>query len=227
MSWDEHYRLWSGARQVRRGAEAHEQLQAARKRVAHNSPDDWQWLRSALDDPQKKWFVAEVFRFQPVPKRLLVGMLRTAVYERDPSLNRYFVEPCLRSFGARRVNQELLRYLEVGTDKEKAGVASAFYWSFGLNGHQGIRHEDLSDLWQRVSCLHLREFVNNQDLDVRRRIMPLLVLREDCYPEELQPLVLRAVEIARAHPDDYIRHRVEIQLGAGGPYMPLPNTSSG
>src|ERR1700746_2926423 len=220
MNWNEHYRLWAEACEAQSRAELDKWMKEARKRVAQNAPDDWQWIRAALDDPKKKWFVAGVFRFQPVPKRLLVGMLRTAVFERNPSANRAFIEPCLRSFGVRRVNEILLQYLEVGTNEEKAGAASAFYWSFGLRRNQGIADEDVTDLMDRVACLFLREFVNNEDQNVRRRIIPLLILREDryVYPAELRPLVTRAIKIARAHPDEYIRHRVEIQLGAGGLY---------
>jgi hypothetical protein len=218
MTWDEHYFLWIEARQ-HRGDEAHRRLQAARQRIAHNSPEDWRWLRAALDDPQRKWFVAEVFRFQPVPKRLLASMLRAGVYERNPSFNRLFVEPCVRSYGARWVKEELLRYLESGTDPEKAGAASALYWSGGYTGGA-----DIDELRQRIRCQLLREFVGNENLHLRRRIIPMLCVEADQYPEELRPLVSRAVEIARSHPDEYIRHRIEVQLGAGGPLLPIPDT---
>ena len=40
---------------------------------------------------------------------------------------------------------------------------------------------------------------------------------------ELRPLVAVAIRIAREHSDEYLRHRVEVQLGAGEPYKPLPN----
>jgi hypothetical protein len=109
------------------------------------------------------------------------------VLERNPSFNRVFIEPCVRSFGGNRVLAALLRYLESGT----------------------------------------REFVGNEDVQVRRRIIPMLRLEPERYPEELRPLVARAIEIARAHPDEYVRHRIEIQLGAGGPYMALPDTGAG
>jgi hypothetical protein len=109
ITWDEHFLLWSETRQ-HRGDAAHRQLQAARKRTAQNGPEDWQWLHDALDDPQKKWFVAEVFRFQSVPKRLRSAMLRAGIYERNPSFNRLFVEPCVRSYGSRWVKEQLLLY---------------------------------------------------------------------------------------------------------------------
>src|SRR3954471_10467086 len=113
MTWDEHYRTWSEVRGDP-GQEALRQMQAARRRVAENTPDDWRWLAGALDDPERKWFVADVFKFQPVPKRLFTTMLRAGVLERNPSFNRAFIEPCVRSFGGRRVLEELLRHLESG-----------------------------------------------------------------------------------------------------------------
>jgi hypothetical protein len=33
------------------------------------------------------------------------------------------------------------------------------------------------------------------------------------YPEHMRPLLGDAVRIARAHPDEYIRRRIEFQLG--------------
>ena len=221
MDWEEHYRLWSEAFQADHEGEADELLHAAGERAAQNSPEDWQWLRAALDDPQKKWFVANVFRFQPVPERMFVPMLRTAVYERNPSLNRDFIEPCMRSFGARQVNGELLQYLESGTDAEKAGAATAFYWAllyfseFPATDTGHIR--ELRELRDRIRCQMLREFVNNENLDVRRRIIAELPLRESWYPEEVWPLVSRAIEIARSHPDKYLRRSAGIPLGAGTP----------
>jgi hypothetical protein len=220
-TWDEHFRTWS---EVRRGLRQEVQalMQAARKRVARNTPDDWQWLAEALGDAERKWFVAEVFETHPVPGRLLGPMLRAGVLERNPSSNRAFIEPCVRSLGARRVLEALLRYLESGTDAEKAGAASALYWVGG-----NPRSEELDGLRERLRGQMLREFVHNPDLDVRRLIIPMLRLEPEAYPEELRPLVPAVIEIARSHPDEYIRHRVEVQLGAGGPLLTIPGTGAG
>ncbi|GIG87369.1 hypothetical protein [Plantactinospora endophytica] len=57
----------------------------------------------------------------------------------------------------------------------------------------------------------LQVFVANDDLDVRRCILPGLSLRVERYPEELRPMVEEAVRIARTS-DDYLRHRVEHQV---------------
>ncbi|MFI2370300.1 hypothetical protein [Streptomyces sp. NPDC018833] len=59
----------------------------------------------------------------------------------------------------------------------------------------------------------LREFVSNEHLDVRRCTLPGLPLRKSAYPPELHGLVDAAVATARSHPDEYIRHRVEHQVG--------------
>jgi hypothetical protein len=55
----------------------------------------------------------------------------------------------------------------------------------------------------------LREFVANDDIHVRRSILPGLSLSAAHYPGELHGLV---ASIARSRPDEYIRHRVEIQV---------------
>jgi hypothetical protein len=218
MTWEEHYHLYREAH-GRRGNEAYQHLQSARKRVAQNSPEDWQWLITSLDDNERKWFVAEVFRFQQLPKRLFIPMLRAGVLERNPSLNGKFIDPCVRCFGAVRVCTELLTYLETGGNEEKAGAASALYWAW-----RPKPSEDMSELRYRIQADMLQEFIYNEDLQVRRRIIPRLELKPEYYPEELHPLIQRAIEIARAHPDEYIRHRVEIQLGGGGPYLAIPDT---
>lgn len=217
MTWEEHYRLYLETR-THRCNEAYQCLQSARKRVAQNNPEDWQWLIRSLDDSERKWFVAEVFRFQQLPKRMFFPMLRAGVLERNPSLNRKFIDPCVRFYGAVRVCTVLLAYLETGSNEEKAGAASALYWAW-----RPKPCEDLSDLRNRMRVQMLQEFVYNEDLEVRRRIIPALKLEAEYYPEELHPLIQRAIEIARAHPDEYIRHRVEIQLGGGGPFNAIPD----
>jgi hypothetical protein len=217
MTWDEYYCRWSEVRR-KSGQDVHLRMQEARKRVAENTPDDWCWLEAALTDANRKWFVALLFKFQPVPRRFVVPLLRAAVLERNPSLNRAFIEPCVRSFGGGRVLSELLGYLESGTDEEKAGAASALYWAGG-----NPRNEDLAELRQRLRCRVLREFVDNPDLGVRRRIIPLLQLVPEAYPENVRTLIPIAVDIARSHPDEYIRNRVEVQLGSAGPFMAIPD----
>ncbi|MGW0185116.1 hypothetical protein ACWDV7_05090 [Streptomyces sp. NPDC003362] len=150
-------------------------------------------------------------------------LLRAAVHDPDPSFNRHFLEPALNAFGRVRVQRALLACLRTGTDPERAGAARAWYWSALPPRMPGVRAENpaagpappdadpsVVAEWNEAA---LREFVHNEDLDVRRCVLPGLPLRKSAYPPELHDLVDTAVATARSHPDDYIRHRVEHQVG--------------
>lgn len=203
------------------------ELAAAIRRQLPATADDKQWLAEALADNQRKWFVLFVVKvWGSVPKALYGAMIRAAVYEVDPSVNRYFVEPCLHSYGNRRVVESLLKYAETGSDFEKAGAANALYWAGLPSRYPGADKDEIADLSLRRRCLYLREFAANESVDVRRSIIPSLKLEDAAYPEELRPLVAEAIRIARSHPDDYIRQRVEVQLGTQAVIPPLPHRES-
>jgi hypothetical protein len=241
MSWEEFF----GAYQLARCAgdrQAIEQIiKDARRLLSQTTAEDWKLLEAALHDQERKWLVAEVFSKAPVPKRFFKAMLRAAVYEVNPSFNRYFVEPCITAFGHRVVNEALLDYVENGSDFEKAGAVNALYWAgvslcfvgdireYTLENatpESRAAYLELKDVWLRKRCLFLREFVSNENVDVRRSIIPSLTLKEAAYPDALKPLVAQAVKIARNHDDDYIRHRVEVQLGNERLLKPLPHRDS-
>lgn len=209
----------------------------------HNvSDEDIYWFAKALEDEKGKWFAAGVIVIatsvseKPLPEILFAPMIRAAVYEINPSLNRFFVE-CASNLGKRRVNEALLDYVEFGTDFEKAGAANALYWS-----HIGLRfqgfppeytkeyatpesqaeYEEFADIRIRKQALFLKEFVASTNVSVQQSIIPDLNLDPSAYPEDLKPLVNKAIEIAKTHSDEYIRHRVEVQLGTENLLKPLP-----
>lgn len=212
MNWSEHFNAWKAVFR-KPGPEAHLRMMDARKRVKENSPADWDWLSDALADQERKLFVALVFEKQPVPKRLVQQFLLAAVLEKNPSLNRVFVEPCVRSRGADAVREQLLGFLESGSTAERAGASSALYW---------VRGGTNEEIRTRIREVLLHQFVEIEDIEVRRRTLPQLKLEASLYREELRPLVEKAIAIARDHADEYLRHRVEIQLGAAGPYKAIP-----
>jgi len=212
----------------------------ARKLLSRAYRDEDAWVATALREPRKKWFVAQVFRGN-VPRRFFAAMIRAAVYESNPSANRYFVEPCVHSFGPRPVYDALLRYLREGADTEKSGANNALYWVRSpltwLPGAPNVRWESatpeskatdlaLEDIRAEIRDTQLREFVANEDVGVRRSLIPPLRLSTPTeYPAELRPLALKAIEIARNHPDEYIRHRLDIQLDtnhSSAMFKPLP-----
>lgn len=151
-------------------------------------------------------------------------LLKAAVHDPDPSFNRQFVEPALNAFGYARVRIALLAYLRTGTDPERAGAARAWYWTAlplrmpqveaESPGATGVAETDDGSAvvaeWDEAA---LRTFVTSENGDVRRCILPGLPLRKSAYSPEMHDLVERAVAIARSHPDDYLRHRVEHQVG--------------
>ena len=81
----------------------------------------------------------------------------------------------------------------------------------------------LEDVWQQKRRLLLETFVATQSVEVRRSIIPGLNLDPVAYTDGHRRLVAEAIAIARTHEDEYIRHRVEIQLGGAGPFAPLPH----
>ena len=159
-----------------------------------------------------------------LPDQLFEPLLHTAVLDPDPSHNRLFVEAAVTVFGRRRVQSALIEYVRSGTDAERAGAARAWYWAQAPLRFRGGQTRvptpeskaesdavaDLRATWHEAT---LREFVANDDLDVRRCIFPGLPLNPRHYPAELHDLVAQAVHIARTHPDEYLRHRVEHQVG--------------
>ncbi|MCJ8280697.1 MAG: hypothetical protein MJK14_12570, partial [Rivularia sp. ALOHA_DT_140] len=186
---------------------------------------DVSWLVQVLEQQTVEFSMRRLFiinslrKNNQIPKTLFLPLIRAAVYERNPSLNRYFIEPCIRCCGYYCVNSELInRYMENGTNEEKAGLARVLYWSLRRNSSENI--EDLID---KVNRWFLTEFVNNQDINLRRCIIPNLQLEHSIYPQELHPLIAKAIDIAKSHSDEYIRQRIEIQLGFTSDFIPLPD----
>lgn len=157
-----------------------------------------------------------------LPEEYFDVLLRTAIYDPNPSFNRQFVDPAQIAFGRRRVQTELLRWLSEGTNQERAGAARAWYWTLAPLSYRGgsktptpesqAEYDAVADLRAQWREAALREFITNEHLDVRRSILPLLPLNPDHYPPGLHALVANATRIARTHPDEYIRHRVEVQV---------------
>lgn len=157
-----------------------------------------------------------------VPDEWFEPLLRAAVFEPDPSFSSQLVRPAVAAFGRRRVQLALIAYLETGTSVDAAGAARAMYWTaVGVSYVPGSRNptpesaaelEAVRDLYERYRHSALRRFLTDDDLDLRRCILPRLTLDPAMYPTEMHDQVAQAVHIARTSGDDYLRHRVEIQI---------------
>jgi len=183
--------------------------------------DIYEWEHSA-----RAAVVSAVSELTCWPEDLFDAMMRAIAHDPDPSFNCQLINPALTLAGHRRVQLALLDLLSSGTNAEKAGAARAWYWARILRRgesaesvnarvcteesewEQGIV-KDLRIRWRQTA---LRTFISHEDLDVRRCILPGLSLNPAHYSEDLSDLVAQAVHIARNHPDEYIRHRVEHQV---------------
>jgi hypothetical protein len=243
IDWDGWATTYTAVRSARLAGRPFDPPAVLAQRVLRPTTEDTEWLARALADDDRKWLVADLARRAGgVGEALFKPMMDAAVAEVNPSFNRSFVEPCVAAFGPRRVNEYLLGVVEVGTNDRKAGAANALYWAqVGLTFVGAVPaytpehatpesravYDELADLWARKRRLLLETFVADTDLDVRRSIIAKLDLDPADYPEDLRPLVAEAVAIARGHADEYIRHRVEVQLGNVKVLAALPHRGSG
>lgn len=216
---------------------------AAVERFIAPGEEDVRWLSQALRHHHRKWLVLQIVRRSPsLAEVFLAPMLDAGIDVVDPSVNRSFIEPCVRAFGHRRVIEYLLGVVESGTDFRRSGAVNALYWvKVGLRfigipptfsveyatPESRAAYQALMDLWERRDRLLLETFVSNPDLDVRRSIIASLSLEASDYPESHRPLVPRAIAIARGSADKYLRHRVEVQLGNVNTAAPLPHREEG
>jgi hypothetical protein len=229
--------------QYERLRESQDKLQSQKLRAAIKeelrrplSTSDVLWFAAALADEDRKYFGTHFVTFAlkqgpntaAVP--LLDPLLRAAVYETNPSYNRWFVEPCVRCVGWQKTTQGLLGFLASGSDFEKAGAVNALYWSVAYSHRESMEiqgavadpaeseGETPGETWRRANAMMLQEFVRNPDLHVRRSICTWL-RKPDDYPTHLRTLAEEARRIALEHPDEYIRERAEMT------YLPRPDTN--
>ena len=131
-----------------------------------DTPNALQWWIEALADEQKKWFVARVMEHRhPLPQSLLAPMIRAGVREPDPSRNRAFIQPCVQTFGGISVQQQLLHYVQQGTNPEKAGAMKALFWT-GNFSDLPLREQ----IWQTIE----HESQTNPDPQVQSAAKALL-----------------------------------------------------
>jgi hypothetical protein len=142
MTWDELFSQWSALEAARRRQDAQLILRDARKRVSSNDDADWKWLTEALADPARKYFVVDVFRFQPVPKRLFSAFMRAAVLDVNYSNNRPFLTACIESFGREAVLAELDRLRESGVATDDMHRAGMYWLGLGTSARRSGARSD-------------------------------------------------------------------------------------
>lgn len=191
---------------------------ACRKSGALDSTEGWNWIEAALRDRQRLGFVHAVFAKRAAPERLGAIFLKLGVEEMNPSLNRFYIEPAVRSLGERSAMTYLLKCLREGSDNDKAGAVSALYWIRSRGAETELR-----EIRAQFNDEMLRQFVTCGSVDVQRRIVPMLSSQPGHYSPDVAALVPEAMRIACTHADPYVRHRIEIVLGGKvAAFQPLP-----
>jgi len=169
----------------------------------HSQLNDW--FSKMLEHPQKKWFVLDLFSKADLPEALFNDMMMAGILELDPSANRGFIEVCIRKKGLKHVLGLLIHYIKYGNTTQKAGAIQARYWAT-----YNRLNEDVDDLKMEFKELILDEFIKNENISVRVNIVPFL--EPETYPSSLRGKFLEAASIAREHENEYIRHRIALQM---------------
>jgi hypothetical protein len=181
-------------------------LAATRMPVLEGAP--LEWFRAALADDRRKWLAAALLqlRFEGVPA-LVDELLRAAMTERDPSFNRSFIRPLRHVSRAWPFLTEKMLVLAGPEDPIlRGGVARAYYWLIAELGSPDAETERRLNTW----CL--KTFLADQDIYELRSLMGQLSFALDAVEGEDRQLVDSVIEKATSHADDYLRHRLEIQL---------------
>lgn len=112
---------------------AHHKINEITRSVASNFPRDnpekLAWFTAALQDKQKKWFVAKVMeKVNPVPKALLHDLVLASMLEPNPSSNKFLVLPCVKTFGKDVVKKVMQQYSSHPKVIENDGFEKVAYW---------------------------------------------------------------------------------------------------
>ena len=118
--------------------ESHHKIRVIVKEIARNLPKDklgnFEWFAAALKDSSKKWFVAKIIeKVSPVPKALLDDLVLAAMLEDNPSLNKLFIIPCVKTFGPKLVKERMALFSNHPKVIEVNGFAQTEYWVTDAN----------------------------------------------------------------------------------------------
>ena len=224
---DQFYQMWAASR-GRPDANTTNQLKEAVQFARNPQPEDVAWLLRTLLDDQRKLFVAYLLRLaESFPEPLFEGMMHAAVYELNPSVSRSFVEPCIKAYGQVPVIDRLMKSVRMGTDFEKAGAINALHWTFNEKGQSEMTYRAstdtaLDELVSQRRMLVLDTFLESTDVDVQRSAISQLELEPLLYPAQYKERIEKAIQTGRASTDEYVRHRIEVQMGRAKSVYPLP-----
>jgi hypothetical protein len=127
------YEEYEQAKALKDKNESHHIIRKLLGKASSNFPKDnpytLAWFTAALTHPDKKWFVVKLLeKVNPVPKALFDDLVLAALTEYDPSFNKWFIEPCVKSFGIERVKLKVMTFATHPQVIENEGVNKVMYW---------------------------------------------------------------------------------------------------
>ena len=133
MNIEQSYQQYRKVKNLRDKNASHHQSRKLLGRIASNFPRDnpeaLAWFTAALIDNEKKWFVVKLLeKVKPIPASLFDDLVLAALRETDPSFNKWFIEPCLKTFGEDKVKSRVMLFASNPEVIENDGVNKIMYW---------------------------------------------------------------------------------------------------
>jgi hypothetical protein len=176
------------------------------------------WFERSLLDNNRKWFVAGILEKKLESARpLLIPLLHAAMSEPDPSTNRAFLRSFKKAgFTWEHVLDPMLHLADEGDATMRGGVARCCYWL------GSILPGTTKAVIIRLNSWKLKTFLHASDLYELRSLIPSVCFDTSRISPEEHELIPLAIAKASNHPDEYIRHRMDIHMGrSSGPYQAL------
>ncbi|MCF6456113.1 hypothetical protein [Pseudoalteromonas sp. MMG024] len=133
MNLEAFYQDYTQAKSLKDKNESHHLVRKIVGRIASNfpkdNPDSLAWFTAALMHPEKKWFVVKLLeKVNPLPKALFDDLVFASLIEHDPSFNKWFIKPCVKSFGIEAVKSKIMSVASHPQVVENEGVNKVMYW---------------------------------------------------------------------------------------------------
>ncbi len=135
--WEDLFARWRKARSTR-SSDLRTVADIALRRIRNLSAEDLAWFESSLEDADRRWFVAALYRNDPLPRRLFDPMMLASLRDADASAVQEFVRPCCETFGSDRVDAWLTR-AEAACLADSQAIAKARYKAAPTPRKRGAR----------------------------------------------------------------------------------------
>lgn len=176
------------------------------------------WFEEAFLNDSKKWFAAGLLSLTPQScKPLKKALLRAAITEENPSFNRNFIAPLRAVMTYPEAINSMIEMIDSNNPAEVAGVSNASYWArIELSESDDLKARTQLNAWK------IERFLDLSDVYARRTLIAGMSFDKAFVPDEYKEKSNRVIELARNHEDEYIRHRLEIELGtSSGPFRSI------